>query len=225
MAASSKSGAPAVPTRGDFRRTRIQRSWNRRSIPLRLAAREADPPSFLITLESRRSGRGTPSGARIVVAALNSPPFSSEAERSLEHLAEICQTNGVRVVVLDVGEGARSAPNADLNALVTKTNGTWVRQAKALEPSVAMVAPADETQTLPPAPAVSAAPAATTAAESVPQAPGAIPKFEIPVHIRFIRISGTGSVGSSMLDHEADFGETFTAQLDRRPGRATPALP
>ncbi len=179
-----------------------------------LAAREVDPPSFLIALESAVQAEALHAGARIVVAALNSPPFSSEAERALEHLAEICQTNGVRVVVLDVGEGARTAPNATLNALVTKTNGAWVRQAKALEPTVAMVAPADETAVSAAAtPAAPAAPAATTVAESVPQAPGAIPKFEIPVHIRFIRTSGTGSVGSSMLDHEADFGETFTASL------------
>ena len=47
--------------------------------------------------------------------------------------------------------------------------------------------------------------ACIAAAKAAP-APGAIPKFEIPVHIRFMRTSGSGSVGSSMLDHDADFG-------------------
>src|ERR1019366_4514399 len=78
-------------------------------------------------------------GARIVVAVLNSPPFSNDGERTLEHLAEVCQTNAVRVLVLDVAEGAKSAPNAALNALATKTGGAWLRQAKALEPNVATV--------------------------------------------------------------------------------------
>ncbi|HUE01202.1 MAG TPA: hypothetical protein VMR62_16630 [Bryobacteraceae bacterium] len=188
-----------------------------------MAARDADPPSFLIALDAAAQAAALNAGARIVVAALNSPPFSSDAERSLEHLAEICKTSGVRVVVLDVGESARSAPNAVLNALVTKTNGTWVRQAKALESSVAMVAPADESNA-PPAPAVPAA-QVTAAAESKPQALGAIPKFEIPVHIRFIRISGTGSVGSSMLDHEADFGESYTlTQSPTGSGNPGPAV-
>jgi hypothetical protein len=173
-----------------------------------LGARDADPPSFLISLDSAAQAAALHPGLRIVVAVLNSPPFSSDGERTLEHLVEICQANSVRILVLDVAEGAKSVPNAALNALATKTGGAWVRQARALEPNVAMVTPPDE-------PAASAAPVApvqpaSTVAEAAPPTPGAIPKFEIPVHIRFMRISGSGSVGSSMLDHEADFGETFT---------------
>ena len=62
----------------------------------------------------------------------------------MEHLGEICQAHGVRVLVLDVGEGGKTVPNAALNALAAKTGGAWVRQAKALGPHVAMVAPPDE---------------------------------------------------------------------------------
>ncbi|MGA2739750.1 MAG: hypothetical protein ABSG65_20200 [Bryobacteraceae bacterium] len=187
------------------------------------AARDADPPSFLIALDAAAQSASPHPGARIVVAVLNSPPFSSDGERTLEHLGEICQTNAVRILVLDIAEGAKSVPNVALNALVSKTGGAWVRQVKALEPNIAMVTPADEAA----AAAMPAAPArpASTVAESAPPAPGAIPKFEIPVHIRFMRTSGTGSVGSSMLDHEADFGETFTlTQSPTGSGNAGPAV-
>jgi len=184
------------------------------------AARDADPPSFLIGLDAAAQAATAVPGARIVVAVLNSPPFSSDGERTLEHLVEVCQTNRVRVLVLDVAESSKSVPNAALNALATKTGGAWLRQARALEPNVATVtAPADELG----APAAPAKPAeaVSAAAESAPPAPGAIPKFEIPVHIRFIRTAGTGSVSNSISDHEADFGVTVSGQA---PGGAAQAF-
>lgn len=167
-----------------------------------LAARDADPPSFLISLDSAAQAAALNPGVRIVVAVLNSPPFSSDGEITLERLAEVCQSKAVRVIVLDAVEGAKTVPNAALKALATKTGGAWVRQAKALEPEVAMVAPADAD----PAPTPATVTPAAEMAKPAPQEPGAIPKFEIPVHIRFMRTSGSGSVGSSMLDHDADFG-------------------
>jgi hypothetical protein len=185
-----------------------------------LAAREADPPSFVISLDAAAQAAAQDPGARIVVAVLNSPPFSSEGERALEHLAEVCQANGVRILVLDIAESSRSTPSAALNALATKTGGAWLRQARALEPNVATVAtPAEEAAT----PATPAKPAeiANASNESAPQAPGAIPKFEIPVHIRFIRTSGTGSVSNSILDHQVDFGSVATGQA---PGGAAVAF-
>jgi len=166
-----------------------------------LAARDADPSSFLFTLDSAAQAAAMHSGARIVVAVLNSPPFSSDGERALEHLGEICQAHGVRVLVLDVGEGVKTVPNPALNALTAKTGGAWMRQAKSLETQVALAAPADE-----PAPVQAAA----KAAEAAPSAPGAVLKSEIPVRIRFIRTSGTGSTSESITDHEADFGMTAT---------------
>ena len=167
-----------------------------------LAAREADPPSFLITLDAAAQAAALNPGARIVIAVLNSPPFSSDGVRALEHLAEVCQTNVVRVLVLDVSESAKSAPNAALNALAVKTGGAWVRHARTLEPNVATaVTPAD----LPAAPAAPIQ-SAKAAAESAPSSQGAIPKFEIPLHIRFVSTAGTGSVSNSIMDHDADFG-------------------
>ncbi len=72
------------------------------------AAREADPLSFLITLDSAAQTAALENGTRIVVAVLNSPPFSSDSERTLEHLAEVCQAKSVRILVLDVAEGSKN---------------------------------------------------------------------------------------------------------------------
>jgi hypothetical protein len=172
------------------------------------AARDADPSSFLITLDSAAQAAALRSGTRVVVAVLNSPSFSSDGERTLEHLGEICQAHGVRVLVLDVAEASKTVPNAALNALTVKTGGAWVRQAKDLGPQVAMVTPPDEAS-LPPTPPAPVQ-AAAKAGEAVPSPPGATPKSEIPVRIRFIRTAGTGSTSESIADHETDFGATVT---------------
>ena len=173
-----------------------------------LAARDADPASFLITLDSAAQAAAVHAGTRVVVAVLNSPSFSSDGERTLEHLGEICQAHGVRVLVLDVAEAAKTVPNAALNALTAKSGGAWVRQAKDLGPQVAMVTPPDEATLPPTLPAP--VQAAAKAAEATPPAPGAAPKSEIPVRIRFIRTAGTGSTSESIADHETDFGMTAT---------------
>ncbi len=176
-----------------------------------LAAREADPTSFLIALDAAAQAAAVHPGTRVVVAVLNSPSFSGDGEGTLEHLGEICQAHGVRVLVLDVAEGAKPIPNAALKALTARTGGAWVRQTRDLGPQVAMVTPPDE-QTLPPTPSAPA-PAEAKAAESAPSAGSAMPPFAIPVSVRFIRTSGSGATSESIADHEADFGETFTLTM------------
>jgi hypothetical protein len=173
-----------------------------------LAARDADPSSFLITLDSAAQAAALHPGTRVVVAVLNSPSFSGDGERTLEHLGEICRAHGVRVLVLDVAEGAKPVPTAALNALTAKTGGAWVRQAKDLGPQVAMVTPPDE-ESLPPTPPAPVQSEAK-AAEGATSAGGALPRFEIPVSVRFVRTAGTGSTSESIADHETDFGVTTT---------------
>jgi hypothetical protein len=168
-----------------------------------LAARDADPPSFLLTLDAAAQATATHPGARVVVAVLNSPSFSSDGESALENLGQICQTRGVRVLVFDLGDDARHTPATALHALAANTGGAWVRQAKDLEPQVAMVAPPEET---------SMSPAPLTAAANPPDetpSAGSPNPLAIPVQIRLIRTSGTGSTSESIADHETDFGETF----------------
>ena len=173
-----------------------------------LASRDSDPPSFLIALEAAAQPAAVHSGARIVVAVLNSPSFSSDGERTLENLAQVCQARGVRVLVLDVADDAKHVPGTTLNALVSKTGGAWVRQAKDLGPQLAMVTPLDESSqaAAPPAPVHVEAPASADGASSG----GSMPPFAIPVSVRFVRTSGTGSTSESIADHETDFGMTET---------------
>src|ERR1019366_6163331 len=130
------------------------------------AAHDADPSSFLITVDAAAQAAATHSGTRVVVAVLNSPSFSSDGERALEHLGEICQARGVRVLILDLAEGAKTVPNAALHALTAETGGAWVRQAKDLGPQLAMVTPPDEPP--PPRAAPAPVPAAAKAAEATP---------------------------------------------------------
>jgi len=185
-----------------------------------LAARDADPPSFLTALDSAAQAAALQPGARIVVATLNSPPFSSDGERELERLVEVCQANAVRVLVLDIAETSKNVPNAALNALATRTGGMWLSQAKTLEPNVASVVTAVTNEAAEAAPAPAAVQSANAPTESAPPVPGAIPRFEIPVHIRFIRTSGTGAVSSSLSNHEADFGLTMSVSAAAASGSA-----
>ncbi len=168
-----------------------------------LAARDTDPPSFVLALDAAAQATATRPGLRVVVAVLNSPSFSTEGESALENLAQICQTRGVRILVFDMEDDAKHTPATALHALVAKTGGAWVRQPKDPEPQVAMATPPDETS-------VSSAPLPAPAklADETRSAGAATPGA-IPVQIRLIRTSGTGSTSESITDHETDFGETF----------------
>jgi hypothetical protein len=174
------------------------------------AAREADPASFLITLDAAAQATALRPGTRVVVAVLNSPSFSTDGEHTLENLARICHSHGVRVLVLDVADDSKRVPALALHALVEKTGGAWVRQAKDLEPQVAMGTPPKE-NTAPAVPAAPAAPAdpAPKPAEETPSTGFNIP-FAIPVHVRLMRVSASPSKSESTGGQETGFGEPFT---------------
>lgn len=169
-----------------------------------LAARDADPSAFLMALDAAVQAAASQPGARIVVAVLNSPSFSGDGERTLENLGQVCQASRVRVLILDIADAARHVPNPALNALVVKTGGAWIRQAKDLEPQVSIVTPVESSES----PEAGPAPGAKTADSAVPN--GTTPAGAIPVRIRFMRTSGTGSTSESIVDREADFGMTAT---------------
>lgn len=163
-----------------------------------LAARDADPVSFLISLDAAAQASALHSGTRILVAVVNTPPLSSDEERTLQRLVEVCRTGAVRVLVMDIAEGVKTDSNKALAALATRTGGMWLGQAKALESSVNVVAAATGAPAAAPAP-VPAEPS-VAAAQAAPPRPGAIPKFEIPVHVRFIRTSGKGYISSGVAN-------------------------
>jgi hypothetical protein len=169
--------------------------------------READPTAFLTALDAAAQAAAAHSGARLVAAVLNGPPWSSDGERTLATLVDFCRSKGVRVVVLDIAAGGGAEDNAALKALATRTGGLWLREAKGLESSLMMLAPGGKAapQTAP-APAPASAPAPAPA----PQSGG----FPIPLYARFIRTSGTGSVSSG----------TLARQLGNADARGTPTL-
>ncbi|MGA2594054.1 MAG: hypothetical protein ABSH32_29475, partial [Bryobacteraceae bacterium] len=169
-----------------------------------LEARDANSAAFLTALDAAAQAAALRPGTRLVVAALNGPPWSSDAERTLEHLAELCQTNAVRIIVLDIGESRQSNSNTALEALATRTGGMWLRKAKSLESSLVMVAPVvkDEqaSKDAPIQPAAAAAPAqpAGAAAPSSPTELGVDSQTGIPVHTRFIRTSMNGTISTGI---------------------------
>ena len=169
-----------------------------------LAARNADPAAFLTSLDAAVQAAALRPGTRVVVAVLNSPPLSSDMESTIRHLVGLCQTNSVRVVVLDiVPPGAKALPST-LAVLTTNTGGAWVTQAANLETSLLAVTHTAKAEALapaaaPPAPPAAAAPAAPPAAGSPAPAAEAA-QNEIPVHARFIRTSSTSSGATSGIE-------------------------
>jgi len=175
-----------------------------------LAARDTDPSSFLTTLDAAVQAAAPQTGLRIVIAILNAPSFSRDGEAALDDLARLCQSRGVRVLIFDVADDAKRVQSPVLDRLVAKTGGAWVRRARDLDTQIAVVTPPEEPApgaTPLPKPA-SSAPAATDSATPTPAA--GLPAFEIPVRVRFLRTSGTGSTSESIVDRETDFGMTVT---------------
>jgi len=152
-----------------------------------LEARTADPAAFLTSLDAAVQAIALRPGARLLVVAMSAPPLSSDMERSVEHLAELCRTDGVPVVMLDTS--AKAAPSA-LEALAKTSGGRWVRHAGDLEGSLDAIMKTPRTE---PAPAAVAAPLA--AAEKAPAAGEA----EIPIYARFVRTVGSAeNAGGAM---------------------------
>jgi len=157
-------------------------------------ARDSAPLAFLMALDAAAQAAALHPGTRLVVAVLNSPPWSSEAERALDHLRDLCQTNSVHVMVLDIALGVRKEPNAALEALATKTGGMWLRKAKDLDGGLAMVAPVVNGEAVSAEAAAPPVPAPGGAGPAAPVSVAADAQSGIPVHTRFIRTSMKGAV-------------------------------
>jgi hypothetical protein len=150
-----------------------------------LEARAADPAAFLTALDAAVQAIALRPGTRLLVVVMSAPPLASDMERSVEHLAELCRTGGVRVVMLDTT--AKAVPSA-LEALSKTSGGRWVRHAGDLEGSLEEVVKTARTE---PAPAALAAPPA--AAEKAPE-PG---QAEIPIYARFVRTGASADNGNA----------------------------
>lgn len=177
-----------------------------------LQGRDADPATFLTALDAAAQATALHAGTRVLVALLNSPPLSSEAERTLQDLVELCRGKAVRVVVLDIGESGPNDPKSALQALATETGGMWLRQGKALEQNVVTAASGVQVQeeravTPPASPGSGVAP-------STGEAAGAGMQFEIPVHTRFIRTAMTATMSVGSVGHLTD-SDSGTATINQ----------
>ncbi|MGO9242384.1 MAG: hypothetical protein ACLQBJ_16395, partial [Bryobacteraceae bacterium] len=151
-------------------------------------------------------------GMRLIVALVEGPPVSGEAEVTVRQIIDFCQQNAVRVVVLDSGPGEGKDSSPLLQSMARQTGGAWVHEAKALETSVLMIAPVhhpgsenDPEALIPPA-----APSTLPAAASAPATPKSPPPATFagparnaraaletppapPVYVRFVRTSPSTS--------------------------------
>src|SRR5208337_5159965 len=103
--------------------------------------RESDAAGFLSALDLASQVRSRRPGMRLIVALVEGPPVSGEAEATVRQIIDFCQQNAVRVVVLDSGPGEGKDSSPLLQSMARQTGGAWVHEAKALESSVLMIAP------------------------------------------------------------------------------------
>jgi hypothetical protein len=172
-------------------------------------ARESDAAGFLSAVDLASQVLSHRPGKRLIVAVLEGPPLSGDAEGTVKQIIEFCQLNGVRVVVLDAGQRDAKNPSPVLQSMARDTGGAWVRDANALETSVLMIAPVKragtETDEEPAAHAAAtpktAAPAAATQKAPAPAAGAAAANAPAtmdtppapPVYVRFVRTSPQGT--------------------------------
>ena len=90
-------------------------------------SREVDANDFLIAVDSAAQAPARQPGTRLLVAVVERPSLSGQAEDTLAGIVEFCQANAVRVIVVDP---APSTPFAPLSA---RTGGSLVRRAKFLD--------------------------------------------------------------------------------------------
>lgn len=159
-----------------------------------LQARDSDPATFLTTLEAAAQAAAVQPGQRAVVAVLNTPPFSRDAETSLDQLAEFCQAHSVRVVVLDLAAVDQKPPHGALETLAVKTGGLFLTSGRALDAQVeSLLGSAGKAQ---PATGPSAP---TGAGGSSASKPASERPYQIPVYTRFVRTSSSAQISSGTV--------------------------
>src|SRR5579871_2434458 len=152
-------------------------------------ARDSDPETFINALDRAAQSLAGRPGLRILVAIVEQPPLSSDAEAQLRQTIQYCKSNSIRVVVLDPAEVPSKKPGGALKDLGESTGGALIRDPKALESSVLIASAGSKT-----AADAYAAPETEkpVIAANLPPMPS-----DLPVHTRFVRISprGTESFG------------------------------
>ena len=154
-------------------------------------SREANPALFVTALDAAAQAVARMSGARFLVAVVQNPPLSGEAETALQQVRDFCRANGVRVLLVDVSDPSAKSTSAALKSLIAETDGSIVATPRALQA------------------ALEAAPVRTLAPARTAEAPAPESK-DIKVLTRFIRVSPRGTQSYGVERHTTAFAGNLT---------------
>ena len=148
--------------------------------------RDADPDTFLSSLDAAAQSLARRPGLHLLVAIAEEPSLSSDAGNLLHQIIEFCKTNSVRVVMLDPAAVSSKNAGGSFKALGEGTGGALIRDPKALEANMLI---ASAGSNLSESPYAQAAGQETAIAVDLPKLP-----MDLPVYTRFMRISANGSM-------------------------------
>jgi hypothetical protein len=143
-------------------------------------SRDADPSTFLASLDRAAQSLALRPGLRLLVTLVAQPSLSSDGQTQLNQIIDFCKSNFIRVVVLDPAEVAAKKPSGSLEALGQQTGGALIRDAKALDSTLLIAAAGLKTTASP----YEQEAGAQSAASNLPALP-----TDLPVHTQFMRIS------------------------------------
>ena len=155
-----------------------------------------DLMTFLNALDTATYAAARHPGRRLVLAVLESPALSGEAENRLKQTIEFCRSNAVHVVVLDLAVGGSPGSGEALKQLATATGGILAADSPSLEAGLLIVAPVEKAGS-----EIDAAKPASTATAS------------LPIHARLIRKRAKWKPGSI----DSDMGPMQGAMLVEAP--------
>lgn len=150
---------------------------------------------FLNALDTATYAAARHPGKRVVVAVVESPALSGEAESRLKQAIDFCRSNLVRVTVIDPSPAGPPGGGQALKLLATATGGILISDPRELEPSLLVVAPVEKAGSESDA----AQPVSATAST--------------PVHARLIRMRSQWKPGSI----NSDLGPMHGAMLVETP--------
>ncbi|MEO8659655.1 MAG: hypothetical protein ABI693_14380, partial [Bryobacteraceae bacterium] len=154
-------------------------------------SRETSPALFVTALDAAAQAAARMSGTRFLIAVVQNPPLSGEAETALQQVRDFCRANGVRVVLVDVSDPSAKSTSAALKSLIAETEGSIAGNARTLLA------------------ALNAAPARTLA-PARPAEPPPPESRDIKVLTRFIRVSPRGTQSYGVERHTTAFAGNLT---------------
>ena len=160
------------------------------------ASSQIDLMTFLNALDTATYAAARRPGRRLVLAVLESPTISGEADNRLKQTIEFCRSNLVHVIVLDPSAGESPSSGQALKPLATATGGLLAADLLSLEAGLLIVAPAEK------------AGSEIDAAKAAPS-----PELSVPIHAGLIRKRAKWKPGSV----DSDMGPMQGAMLVEAP--------